>query len=361
MPVCVVMASSIDWSEARCGALSSINLKVQPMELTCVINVRNGERYLDDTLQSIFSSGGDISVVLVDNQSTDRTMSIATNYPNLTYVRTPCLLSLGAARNYSLLHARSAYVTWLDSDDQWSPEFFKEYSRAAALYPEAVMISSGSLIIDSEGRLLPLRKQRFLTKETDSEIIHGDTLERLVSRIGMIDAWCSYVFKTSEVRAVGGIDVSFQFAEDLDLVGRLLAVGSGVHIQRNLTFLRYHPQQLTRKLAPELRSSEILKCLENAVEKSGKSFDAQLSTARAVLEFKSTFQTLTFRPSSAVAFLQFLRAAANFRVWRWLSDHEYLQFLCRQAGISRKFRAEQLKKCISRGGNGLVGAGLQKV
>ena len=316
---------------------------IELMDLTCVINVRNGERYLEGALLSILNGNGAVEVILVDNQSTDGTQAIASKFSDLTYVQTPKFLSLGAARNYSLQFVNSSYMTWLDADDQWMPDFHKSYTVAANRFPEAVMISAGSVIVDSWGRLLPVRRQRFLSQETDGEIVDGDSLERLMERIGMIDAWCSYVFKTSAIKAVGGLDLRFDFAEDLDLIGRLLTMGSGIHVQSNLTKLRYHPDQLTRKLSPYKRSSEIVQSLENAATTSGRAFESQLLTAKAVLNFKSAVQVAIANRFDLKALVLLSCAAANVRVWKWFSHPQYLSFVCRQLGIARAYRSEQLR------------------
>lgn len=324
------------------------------MDLTCVINVRNGERYLEETLLSISRSSSQVRILVVDNHSTDNTSRIAANFESAIYVRTPEPLSLGAARNYSLQFVTTEYITWLDADDKWTAGFFDSYSRASGLFPHAVMISSGSVIIDAHGKILPTKMQRYLSLETQGEVIPGDSLERLMDRISFADAWCSYVFKTDALRAIGGINPEFEFAEDIDVIGRLLTIGAGVHIQKNLTLLRYHSRQMTRTLPPTERSSEILAALTNAANRSGRSFNAQLATAEAVLRFKSAIQAVMSRPYDLGALARLIRSVASVRIWKWFASPSYVAFILRQIGVAKRFRIDQLRGYErSAGENGL--------
>lgn len=310
-------------------------------DLTCVINVRNGEKFLEQTLCSILRSCPIANVLVVDNHSIDGTAKILEQFPQVRTILTPKPCSLGAARNHSLEFVSSAYVTWLDADDQWLPDFFSCYAKAARIFPDAVMISSGSIIIDEQGRWLPPRRQRFLARELLDHMEVGDTLERFMKRIGFRDAWCSYVFKTDSVRKVGGVDNTFEFAEDVDLIGKLLTTGSGVHIDRNLTLLRYHSQQITRRLPPGKRSQEIMMALRNASNRSAQPFDDELATAGAVLQLKSAMQEFLERPLLLRNLIQ-LFSATRLRVMKWIADPGYLQFCAEQVGLTKGSRVKAL-------------------
>ena len=314
------------------------------IDLTCVINVRNGERYLRQTLLSIFRSCPGAKVLVVDNHSTDGTAGILGQFPGVRTILTPEPCSLGAARNFALDFVSTAYMTWLDADDQWLPDFHSCYAKAARLFPDAVMISSGSIIIDEQGTWLPSRRQRFLARELKDRLEVGDTLERFMQRIGFRDAWCGYVFKTESVRKVGGVEVAFEFAEDVDLIGKLLTEGSGVHIPRNLTLLRYHSQQITRRLPPGKRSEEILLALKNAASRSGKAHLQELTTAESVLELKSTIQEFVAEPISGHRFARLLCAMISLRAIKWFCNPSYLKFCTEQMGLLGRSRSVILEQ-----------------
>src|SRR4051812_33622479 len=84
--------------------------------VTVVLASFNGERFLAETLESVFAQDYDpYEVVFVDDGSTDRTAEIANGYA-VRYVARPNG-GLAAARNTGLAEARGEYVTFLDDDD----------------------------------------------------------------------------------------------------------------------------------------------------------------------------------------------------------------------------------------------------
>ncbi len=92
--------------------------------------VYNGERYLRQALDSLFSqSFEDFEVVICDNASTDDTREICQHYverdDRFKYFRQP--ENLGAARNYNdaFSRARGPYFKWMAHDDMIAPSFLE--------------------------------------------------------------------------------------------------------------------------------------------------------------------------------------------------------------------------------------------
>jgi glycosyltransferase involved in cell wall biosynthesis len=93
-------------------------------DVSCIIPVRNAERYLVETLESVFAqTTGLLEILVIDDGSTDGTMAVAQRYAN---ERVRCLTYIGTggpagARNMGLAHARGTFVAFLDADDLWHP------------------------------------------------------------------------------------------------------------------------------------------------------------------------------------------------------------------------------------------------
>lgn len=101
-------------------------------DISILINCRNGEAYLRETLESVVKQTyTNWEVVFVDNQSTDESANIAKQYPKLSYHMTPEPLSLGAARNFGLSKCHGDFIAFLDADDLWEP---KKLSEQIALF-----------------------------------------------------------------------------------------------------------------------------------------------------------------------------------------------------------------------------------
>lgn len=95
--------------------------------VSVITPVFNDEKYIDRTLGSVFAQTyKDIEIVLVDDQSQDRSGEIIVEYqkthPEIVYYLQPENKGAGYARNKALELARGQYVAFLDADDMWKPE-----------------------------------------------------------------------------------------------------------------------------------------------------------------------------------------------------------------------------------------------
>ena len=95
--------------------------------VSVITPVYNVEKYIDRTLSSVFAQTyKDIEIVLVDDQSNDKSAEIIKKYkethPEIVYFLQPKNMGAGHARNKALELARGQYVAFLDADDMWKPE-----------------------------------------------------------------------------------------------------------------------------------------------------------------------------------------------------------------------------------------------
>jgi glycosyltransferase involved in cell wall biosynthesis len=109
-------------------------------EVSVVIPVHNGGRTLGDQLQALAEQQDDVSfdVLVVDNNSTDETATVANRYrPDFENLR---LLSASAgsgvayARNYGARHVTTDVVLFCDADDLVRPGWISAMATALADY-----------------------------------------------------------------------------------------------------------------------------------------------------------------------------------------------------------------------------------
>jgi glycosyltransferase involved in cell wall biosynthesis len=91
--------------------------------ITVIIPVRNGERFIGRTLESVLDqTHRELEIIVVDDGSTDGTLSIikemASRDNRITYFSGPSV-GVAAARNCALSHARGSFVAPVDADDLW--------------------------------------------------------------------------------------------------------------------------------------------------------------------------------------------------------------------------------------------------
>lgn len=93
--------------------------------ISCVILTQNNAVYIDATLQSLQSFP---EVVIVDTGSTDHTLSIAKNYPNVKIFHQK-LLGFGPTRNLGATLAIHPWILALDADEVLSPRLVQEIHK----------------------------------------------------------------------------------------------------------------------------------------------------------------------------------------------------------------------------------------
>jgi glycosyltransferase involved in cell wall biosynthesis len=104
--------------------------------VTCVVPVFNGEKYLAEALESVFSQTYEpIEVVVVDDGSTDSTPAILAGFGDK--IRSVRQENSGpsAARNRGIEESRGDYIAFLDADDLWVAEKTATQMRRFASTP----------------------------------------------------------------------------------------------------------------------------------------------------------------------------------------------------------------------------------
>jgi len=109
--------------------------------ISVVIPAYNAERYLEQTLESVFAQTClPLEVIVVDDGSTDGTAEIAARYPvRLIHQQNGGICS---ARNAGVRASAGTWVAFLDSDDIWFPDKLEEQTKFLQMYPEVGLVVS---------------------------------------------------------------------------------------------------------------------------------------------------------------------------------------------------------------------------
>ncbi len=115
--------------------------------LSVILPIFNVESYLSDCLDSLLKSMSlvsfekNIEVVLVNDGSTDQSANIAKDYSsryNFIYLDKENG-GLSDARNHGLQYATGDYVTFIDSDDKITDNYFSSIFKAMDNYPDLII------------------------------------------------------------------------------------------------------------------------------------------------------------------------------------------------------------------------------
>ena len=145
--------------------------------VSVITPVYNVEKYIDRTLNSVFSQTYDkIEIILVDDQSTDGSAAIIKRYseshPEIVYYLQPQNMGAGYARNKALELARGQYVAFLDADDVWKPKKIEKQvslmreKDAAFCFTAIEMIDGDDNVIKGKRKVKEVIDYKFLLSNT---------------------------------------------------------------------------------------------------------------------------------------------------------------------------------------------------
>ena len=213
--------------------------------VSVVITTKNEEKNIANCLKSILQqsySSDKIEIIVVDNNSTDKTKEIARKYTGKVYNLGP---ERSTQRNFGAKQAKGEYYLYLDADMTLSPNVISECvdkfenSNLVALYiPEIVT-----------GNTFWSKVRRF---------------ERSFYNATVIDA--VRIFRLKGFITVGGFSENMIAAEDWDLTKRLRKLG-GFDIIKSLLYHNESELQLASYLQKKRFYSKDIK---NYIAKWGK-------------------------------------------------------------------------------------------
>ena len=203
--------------------------------VSVVIPAKNVAAYVGETLASALAQGEVTEVIVVDDGSTDNTISIvrAIRDPRLRLM-TNDSAGVSAARNLGARHASGEWLLFLDADDRMRPGAVAALLAAARGAPRAVLVYGDYNTIDSEGRQIG-RRDLLKGRRKPS----GDVLTRLAAGNFIVNGGIALA-RAEAFRAIGGFDTSLRYCEDWHCWCRLAAIGEFAFAPTLLLDYRLH-------------------------------------------------------------------------------------------------------------------------
>jgi glycosyltransferase involved in cell wall biosynthesis len=214
---------------------------MRPPLISCIVPVLNGERYLEEALDSILAQTyRPLEVIVVDDGSTDGTARVVAGYGGrVAYLFQPNA-GPAAARNLGLGAARGEFVAFLDADDLWHPEKLARQMARFEARPELDLCVTHA------------RNFRVPELSDEDERCRDPRYRR---------PWRGYACQTLLARrnafdTVGRFDDGLRLGEDIDWFIRAREQGTVIELLADvLTFRRLHPSNLTHRSSREIPGS----------------------------------------------------------------------------------------------------------
>lgn len=201
--------------------------------ISCIIPVYNAERYLGETLDSVFSQTyRPIEVIVVDDGSTDGTAALLAERDDQITVISQSNAGPANARNRGLEAARGDFIAFVDGDDIWPPEKLSAQMACFVARPELDICLS--------------HMESFWTPDlADLERQYNDPRAEAVT-VGSVTQ--VMLARRSLFDRIGGFDPSFRTGEDQDWYLRAAEAGAKIEILPEIHVRRrLHPANMTRR------------------------------------------------------------------------------------------------------------------
>lgn len=207
------------------------------MLVTIVTPTFNSERYIEETLRSIWTDdaipGETLEHIVVDGESTDRTVEIASRYPSEIIVGRDG--GMYEAINKGLHAAKGEIFGYVNSDDQLTSTALAEVTSALGGQSDRRWVVGAMIFTDAAGRdLAVLRPPRWLSP----------------ARFRALGWNCfpqpSTFYLTEFARELGGYDTSYKLAADYDFAIRALDKERPLYVHRPLSRFRLHEFNLSK-------------------------------------------------------------------------------------------------------------------
>jgi glycosyltransferase involved in cell wall biosynthesis len=208
--------------------------------ISILMAVRDGERYLDEALDSLSGQTfRDFEIIVVDDGSRDGTAAMLADWaarePRLR-VFTRSRRGLASSLNFAASVARAPLLARLDADDTALPE------RLARLYgemqrrPFVGLLGSSVDLIDEEGTLVG---------ELLTPITHEALVEVLNEGCCLVQS--SVIMRREAFRRAGGYRSGLNLGEDFDLWSRMAEVTEIAALPEKLVRYRMHRDSTTAR------------------------------------------------------------------------------------------------------------------
>jgi len=130
-----------------------------PASVSVVIPTYNRAYIIGDALQSALAQTyRDFEIVVVDDGSSDNTREVIESFQDskIRYIRHDRNRGCSAAANTGIEAARGSIVAFLDSDDQWKPEYLELQVRFLSRHPQVGVVFCNTVIENRDGTSFPL-------------------------------------------------------------------------------------------------------------------------------------------------------------------------------------------------------------
>lgn len=203
-------------------------------KVTVVLPTYNGEKYIQKSIESIIAQTfTDWELIVVNDCSTDNTVSIVTKYAKIDkrvkVVSNEANQKLPKSLNIGFEHSRGEYLTWTSDDNYYLPDALEKMVKYLDEYRDFPMVSAGMEFINEKN-------------EISGDLSQFDADKMYYNNC----VGACFMYRRTVLDDIGTYDTGMFLVEDYDYWMRvLLHYGQIGHINEILYRYRRHDNSLT--------------------------------------------------------------------------------------------------------------------
>lgn len=245
-----------------------------------IIPLFNKENFIENTLKSVLNQSFiDFEVLIINDGSTDKSEEKVLEFKDTRihyfYKENE---GVSAARNFGIEKAKSNYITFIDADDYWYPNFLEEMFKNIRRFPE-LKVFSAAIEVETSKKIIPSTYS--IVKTADCEIVNYFEAS---SKETVICTSCA-VFHKSVFEKTGNFDIQLKSGEDTDMWIRIGLIYPILFSWKILARYVYDPKSLTKNHTTTINSFDFSKY--TSLEKTNPSLKKFLDLNRFSLAVKS--------------------------------------------------------------------------
>ena len=247
---------------------------------TVIIPLFNKENFIENTLKSVLNQSFiDFEVLIVNDGSTDKSAEKVLEFND---VRLHYFYKenggVSSARNFGIEKVQSNYITFIDADDYWYPDFLQEMFENIGRFPVQKVFSAA---IEVETSKKVFSSSYSIVKTNDCEIVNYFEAS---CKETVICTSCA-VFHKSVFEKTGLFDINLKSGEDTDMWIRIGLNYPILFSWKILARYVYDPESLTKNHKITIDSLNFFKYA--LIEKTNPNLKKFLDLNRFSLAIKS--------------------------------------------------------------------------
>lgn len=247
---------------------------------TVIIPLFNKEKFIENTLKSVLcQTFSDFELLIINDGSTDKSEEKIQEFKD-SRIKYFSKENGGAssARNYGIEKAQTNYITFIDADDYWYPNFLEEMFENIRRFPD-LKVFSAAIEVETSKKIIP--SSYSIVKTNDCEIVNyfPSSLKETA-----ICTSCA-VFHKIIFEEIGNFDTKIKSGQDTDLWIRIGLVYPVLFSWKILARYVYDPKSLSKTILQSSKKLDFSKFKEQ--EKTRPDLKKFLDLNRFSLAIKS--------------------------------------------------------------------------